>query len=252
MLARSTSPSWARVRQASPSRESIDWALAADSISPRSTSACAVRRFSDRRVQASARATASFGAVLRSRCGAAAAAGSTVSTPTTSPSRIRGWPWAERMPRSRISRSAARRPVAWACTGCRSRMTRARKGEWLSATGARASGGGARPPPCRRRLSGTGRPSPWRSRAPTRRRGWRRPMHAAGSAESRARPGRRRATPPARRWRRAPRSAVLLTRIRHRQPDPLLELHASAPPSGGAGFRPARTRRATARGGAAY
>ena len=32
---------------------------------------------------------------------AAAAAGSTVRTPTTSPSRISGWPCAERMPRSR-------------------------------------------------------------------------------------------------------------------------------------------------------
>ena len=136
MQARSTSPSWARVRQASPSMWSIDWAWAADSISPRRTSACAVLRFSDRRVHASARATASAGASVRSRCGAAAAAGSTVSTPTTSPSRMSGWPWAERMPRPLTSASAARRPVACACTGWRSRMTRARKGEWLRATGA--------------------------------------------------------------------------------------------------------------------
>ena len=86
MQARSTSPSSASCRHAAPRSWRMDCALAADSIRPSSTSACAVRRCSDRRVQASARAAASLGVTWRSRWGEAAAAGSTVRTPITSPS----------------------------------------------------------------------------------------------------------------------------------------------------------------------
>jgi len=121
----------------------MDWALAADSIRPRRTSACAVRRFSDRRVHASARARASLGAACRSWCGLAAAAGSTVRTPTTSPFTRRGSPWADRIPRSASSLSGARRPSAVATRDRRLRTTAERNGERSSTTAVRSAGSAA-------------------------------------------------------------------------------------------------------------
>jgi hypothetical protein len=69
------------------------------------------------------------GSPWRSRCGAAAAAGSTVSTPTNWPSRRSGSPWAEPTPRRASSLSGARRPSARATRGCCVRITDARNGE---------------------------------------------------------------------------------------------------------------------------
>ncbi len=63
-----------------------------------------------------------------------------VSTPTTSPSRMRGSPCAERMPRSASSLSVARRPSARPWTGRRSRITADRKGERDSVRAVRSSG----------------------------------------------------------------------------------------------------------------
>ncbi len=140
MQARSTPPSAARRRQAVARRWSIERAVDADSMRLTRTSAWARRRASERRVQASVRAPASFGATWRSRWGAAAAAGSTVRTPITSPSRMSGSACAERMPRRARSLSVARRPSARPWTGRRSRTTAARKGEPHSGTGVRSSG----------------------------------------------------------------------------------------------------------------
>ena len=83
------------------------------------------------------------GASWRSRYGLAAAAGSTVRTPTTSPSTISGSPCADRMPRSCSSRSAARRPSARASTGRRV-ADHARRGRARSTAGSRCAGAGAR------------------------------------------------------------------------------------------------------------
>jgi hypothetical protein len=140
MQARSTSPSSASWRQAAPRSWSMDWACDAASIRLSSTDACSTRRRSDRLAHASATAAESLGTTWRSRCGDAAAAGSTVRTPMTSPSRISGSPWPERMPRAAHSLSIFRRPSARATTGRWSRMTVERREDWARVTGVRSRG----------------------------------------------------------------------------------------------------------------
>ena len=173
MQARSTSPSSASLRQASPSRWSIDWALAADSIRPRSTWAWRSggsptggstprpgRRPARRRPAQQVR---------RRRRG-----GSTVRTPTTSPSRIRGWPWAERMPSS-LDLLVGGPPSGVVGLDRLPVTDDAREEGGLVQAHGRRAAGRARTPAVRwaRRPSGTGRPSRSSPRRPRPRRGWR-------------------------------------------------------------------------------
>ena len=189
---------------------------------------------------------ASCGATWRSRCGAAAAAGSIVSTPTTSPSRISGSPCAERMPQR--PRARGRRPgvrSARATTGCRladdaGEERRSGSGDGGAQPRGLVGGGAAR----RRRPAGRARPSRWTPRAPRPRRGWR-------PAAARSRPSRsstrglgvvrrRRRGAGDRPRRRARRRVRPVTRHRDRQPGRSLEPRPAAVlPSGGGDLPPA-------------